>query len=148
MEENDWTPDPHILEVVKTELDRLRGVIEFKEPSGDKYEQWTKTIEANPYPLGCARLRLDFELVEDVDDRGEALKLMFDFIALDLTDLLENGDSEDYSNPFFAAYDGAKKRGKKLESISIPSAVLYREHKPFKQSYEYTMYLLLTSEWS
>lgn len=146
-----WTPDPQILALVNAALDDLKTRTEFVEPAEgeDKYTQWTERVSTAEYPLDCARMRLDFELVDDSGlTDSQTLDVMFEFLSVDLADLLERGDTSQYVDPLLSGYDGAKKRGKQLKSVHIPSSVIYREHKPGKNTFEYTTYLLLTAEWA
>ena len=152
VEYEEWELDPQILAVVNKELDRLKDTIEFVHPADgeDKYGQWIERIEASPYPAGCARLRLDWELVDQPKILGDehVLDRMFQFVAIDIADLLENGDTSNHTDPLFQALDGKNKLGKELLSIHIPSAVIYKEYKPSKESTEFTFYLLLVPKWS
>ena len=148
MEEN-WKPNPEILAIVKTGLDDLKTRVKFIEPEDDedKYTQWTEHL-VDKWPSGSVRLRLDFELLDDVEMSNEqVLDQMFEAAAVDLADLFENGDTSNLDDdPLLSAHDGSIKRGKDLKSIHIPNHVVYREHKPNR--YEYTVYLIITTEWS
>jgi hypothetical protein len=148
----DWEPDPQILALVNAALDDLKTRTEFVEPDEgeDKYSpQWTKEVSPAEYPPDCARMRLDFELVDESElTNSQILDVMFEFLSVELADLLERGDTSQLTDPLLAVYDGSRKRGKQLKSVHIPSSVIYREHKPGKNTFEYTTYWLLTAEWA
>jgi hypothetical protein len=85
------------------------------------------------------RLRFDAECPNVVPFDAQ-LNSVFDIIQLDLEDLAENGDVNDYSDYLMKNADGAKKRGLKVKDVVIYEASLYKEEKA--ETTEYTCYLL------
>jgi hypothetical protein len=72
--------------------------------------------------------------------------LLKDSIAMDLTDLIINGDTtwpegSDSIDPFMMTVDGEKKRGKRLKDLIIASAVVYYEYKYNKDSTELVIFM-------
>lgn len=94
-------------------------------------------------------LRLDWELVykdqEELDallhgDRKHVMDLMFGAFVEDLSDLLVNGDFDNYSDALLKSFNGERKRGKEAVEILIPAAQYYQQVIPKKNSIEYTLY--------
>lgn len=119
----------------------------------DTYGYFDSTATAH-----VARLRLDWEfVVEDTlenleawleDNKVALTDAMLDFFKLELADLIENGDVDNYQDALLKSMDGAKKRGAEPTLVDIFSAHLYREYKPKKNSIEFTLYVLLATKWS
>lgn len=92
------------------------------------------------------RFRQDFEIIVDVS-RDDAIGGLFVMAKKDLKAVIQNGDVNNVADPLLKAMDGAVKRGSQPESVNIHRAVVYRESRPAKGAYEYTMYLVLDVQW-
>jgi hypothetical protein len=96
------------------------------------------------------RLRFDYELDAYGEvpawDKDSISRLMVAAIEGDLLDVIENGD-RDGNDPLWKVFDGRKKTGKNPTDVRVDEMVVYREYKPKKGAYEYTMFMLLTVEW-
>lgn len=97
-----------------------------------------------------ARLRLDWELMYPGDvsyeDTDHVTRLIAEQLKWDLIDIVDNGDVNS-DDPMYKAMNGANKLGLKPKFISIEELEWYREHKPKKKAYEYTVFMLLNVEW-
>ena len=152
--DEEWEFDPQVYTVVANEIERVKKTIkEIKEPEegvNPKFLYKDKVDENSP--AYTARMRLDWELYKesgvDEKDKDTVIDLMFEQVLIDLCDLLEHGDKDDFSNPLYHALDGKKKLGKDLKSLTLKEIVCYKEYKPLKESIEYTLYMLITCEWS
>lgn len=105
---------------------------------------------SGPTTATVARLRLDWELAKDVVESATNDKLAEMMVAQmypDLSDLIEHGDVTNYRDPLLNAMDGSKKRGKAPRNIDIFEVNLYSEYKEKKNSYEYTVFILLAVQW-
>ena len=100
----------------------------------------------------AVRLRFDFELIGEagiaVWETDKIARLIVEQLADDLIDIIENGDIEITNDPMLKSMNGAKKLDKTPKSVHINELKWYREHKPRKNAYEYTVYMVLTVEWN
>lgn len=92
------------------------------------------------------RLRLEAECASD-ETWEEHVDSMFRQFYEDLADLIEDGDTNLTSDPWMKGYDGANKRGQRPVSIEVHQGTFYKEFKKVKDSWEYTLYVLLVVQW-
>lgn len=122
-------------------------------PEGDTVDFYSRSENRERYNTGnltkdetSVNLRLDFELSEEVvEDPGFNAKArneaLIGIARNDLEDLIINGDVNKSADPLLKCINGEKVRGKSAVEIEILAASLLTEHKPRKNSYEYTLFL-------
>lgn len=117
---------------------------------------------ADHFPGNFVNLRRDWELplkafidYEDIsevrelpDTSAEVLDLMMLQLEGDLSDLIENGDSQGSTDPFLKVIDGEKVRGKKVSRVEIAAGSIYRDLNHCKETLEYTVYVTLYTEFN
>lgn len=95
-----------------------------------------------------AHLRLDFELTDESRvDTASVGALLCQQISGDIADLLENGDVENSKDYLYKTLDGSKKRNAEPVNVRFISAVYYSEYKSKKESTEYTLFVILATDW-
>lgn len=95
--------------------------------------------------VSVGRMRLDYECdARHSWDRHFAEMAMQTYA--DLSELLEYGDVH-ARDPLLNVFDGRRKRGRGVIDARLMSTQLFREYKPRKQTYEYTMYTLFRVDW-
>lgn len=77
----------------------------------------------------------------------EAVNILIDLIAIDMTDLLTYGDIEQSSDALLKAFTGTRKRGYHAKQLQFPRVALYQEFKPRKGALGYTLYTTPYIEW-
>jgi hypothetical protein len=127
---------------IKWWLGRSEGITSgsrFETPRFQSY--YDGSIEST-----CTRLRLDFEVNDE--DQTPVAKFIIEQLVLNISDLVENGDSGKSDDALYKALDGAKVRGTEPENIEFLAANVYKEVKPKKESTEYTLYIVLAIDWA
>lgn len=115
--------------------------------------EWAKTLsfeERNEYsqePFDrTINLRLDAETIAAPHSTEQTLWPAFVQFRDDVLDLITNGDVSQNSDALLKYFDGEVKRGKPLKRLHIPKATLFREFRPTRNSYEYTLYIVIYVE--
>jgi hypothetical protein len=107
--------------------------------------------KGEPYEGEVVNLRLDWELtddaVEDMHDHKKVGSLMAQQAALDLNDLVLNGDSGKSEDALLHALNGERVRGKEPKLVEVISTLAFWEPKPRKETVEYTVFILLHTVW-
>lgn len=97
-------------------------------------------------------MRLDSELyAENLDDAPENInehvaRLLNTQMVGDFADILENGDTSS-DDPSLKSFDGVLKRKQFPLQFTIDFVQAFRYYAPKKNSYEYTLFALVTTEW-
>lgn len=98
-----------------------------------------------------ARLRLDWELAGEnrisVNDNEHIARLISEALKWDLVDVIKNGDIEINNDPLLKAMNGSVKLNKSPIKIIIEELTWFREERPKKECYDYTIFMLLKVDW-
>lgn len=119
----------------------LEPVRKFLLEADDDGEEYT-----NPPFDRLTNLRLDAEVPAALS-KSQQLGMIFAQFRDDLMDVVTNGDVDRHSDAFLKFFDGEIKRGQKLKRFHISRARCYREYKPRKETYEYTLFIVVFLEW-
>ena len=90
-------------------------------------------------------MRCDFEY--DANNTKDAAEAFKEAMYLDLSEIIELGDTTKTTEVGIRNIDGARKRGRYPSAVTIPGAKVTREFHFQKDTIEYTMYFRLLVEW-
>lgn len=115
--------------------------------------EWSKTVDFGApmegYTDGSGlrqrNIRLDIDCLAN-ENQESSMGRLFTHIRDDIMDMVTNGDVLNHQDSLLNILDGEVKKGKYLSKINFSSAKIYREFKPQRGRFEYTLYLTIYTE--